>query len=260
MDVHMPRFDGPAGSLSTAVVIGALLLGACRDPQLVAASEPTGEVANVDGLPKPGPAANIPDPRDAVLVMAGRTLLASLEAARDDFKRLETADSAIGARATSLRLRAVMAADPRWTDLDGDGEPDDLGVRSLLPGPDSDSRVEPIDYGDALTYVLAVARDAGADGSAFADVMRDPMVADLGSWQRDAGGLLQSIESAVTGVRTLEDAERVVGDLVGEAPKALAWALLAVATDDLSMLQAYGARGVVHIELIIGAVVPLLEG
>lgn len=257
----MPRPSKPTGPVrfhprrtgraTACLVVLGLALGACRDPQL-----PTGEPTSSpseQAASTPGPAADVPDPRDAVLATVAADLIATLVDALGGFESLAQAPSLEDARPTVLRLRAVLAADPRWQDVDGDGAPDDLGVRPLLPGPNS-SREETIDYGDAFTAILTAARDAGPEGAPLVDVLRDPIVSDLGSWQRDTAGMLGGIEDAITGVRSVEQAEQAVNELAGEGPRALAWALLAADAPDLETLQAYGERGAVHVGLMLDAV------
>lgn len=246
------------------MLAAAVLAVACSDPEVTTpdpAATDTAPDGTVSDAAEPGPVAEVPDPRGAVLDAAAEAMRATLTDARQGFETLSRATSISADRATALRVRAVLAADPRWQDLDGDGTADDLGVRPLLPGP-IQSREETIDYGDAFTEVLTAGRDAGAAGADWIDVLRDPVVSDLGAWQRDSEGLLLGIELAVRDLddgTPLPDVERGVSEIAGEGPRALAWALLAVETDDLARLQAYGERGVVHVDVMLDAVTLLLE-
>ncbi len=245
----------------------ALLLSSCRDPDLTApssvSSDDTGPSA-IPGstVPEPGPAPSVPDPRDAELDVETRELVATLTDAGTAFEQLARASDLADAAPITPRLLATLSADPRWSDPDGNGVPDELGVRPLLPGPDI-SREEELDAKDAFSAVLAAARDAGSAGAVLVDILRDPVTGDLGAWQRDPGGLLDGIVAKVRNVRDVAGAERAISELQGEGPKALAWALLAdgaVARRDLQQVRAYGERGAVHVQLMLDAVRPLLDG
>ncbi len=244
-----------------AALLGAgLLLSACRDPEVVG---PDGTEAEATGsdvaeLPSPGPLADAPDPRQEALVDHATALLATLVDANSAFEVLARAASLDEARTESTRLLAVLSADPRFNDPDGDGVPAEIGVRPLLPGPTT-SREETVDYGDVFTGLLSAGRDAGPAGSPFVDVLRDPIVGDLGSWQRDPQGMLDGVVAAVAGVTDVPSAETAIGELQGEAPRALAWAILANAADDLERVRAYGERGAVHLDLMLTAVRPLVD-
>lgn len=241
------------------LVVLALGLGACQDPDLTVPTTPSSSDASDDGSTTPGAAGDVPDPRNAILQAAGADLLATLRDAHTGFDGLSRAASRDDALPIARRLLAVLAADPRWQDVDQDGAPDELGVRPLLPGP-SNSREDTVDYGDAFSVMLTASRDAGAMGAAYIDVLRNPIVADLGAWQRDTAGMLAGIESAVSGVRSIPDAEQAVSEISGEAARSLAWAILAARATDLATIQSYGAHGAVHVELMLDAVTPLVEG
>lgn len=241
--------------LVLGTVAAALLLAGCRDPDL---TPPAPAASTIDASDSPGPASDVVDPRDEALHQAGTELLATLLDAQLGFESLGRASSTSDARPVVRRLRAVLTADPRWQDVDEDGQPDELGVRSLLPGPIS-SRDGNANYGDAFSAVLTASQDAGALGAAYVDLLRDPIVSDLGAWQRDPEGVLAAVERHIRRVRTVAQAEDAIGQIEGEGPRALAWALLAAQSTDLETIQAYGARGGVHVGLMLDALRTLLE-
>jgi hypothetical protein len=119
---------------------------------------------------------------------------------------------------------------------------------------------------DLLTAIVTLAGDVGGErGRLVLELVRDPMVGDLGAWQRDPVGV-------VTVLRTIaEDAERRVeggapgdtrtldaalAELSGELTRALGYAFVAASTSDGSLAahattQAAGRLGVVLIAVEI---------
>lgn len=220
---------------------GALLAGACSPGAADTPTEATGAGSDPGEPPTD-------DPRDAVLADQVATLRTTVAAARDLLAAAaadgdhDAAASAVAALTADEGLRAGASAD----------------VPPLLPGPET-SREETIDYGDALTATYTAARTAG--GSYGADVSRvlaDQVAGDLGAWQRGAEGILEAVDDAASG-GTVEDAEPAVLGLVGEGPRALAWALLAARAQDPATVTAAAERGVAHLELVLAAVDALTE-
>lgn len=213
-------------------------------PALVAALVVGCSDASSDGAPDAPSETTVPiagtteDPRRDALVEALEGVERSVTAARDLLvEAQETGDAGAAQRAV-----AALTADERLTDgVQGD-------VAPLLPGPVT-SRQETVDYGDSFTAAFEAARDAG--GSLAADarrVLSDTVAGDLGAWQRDAGGVLDTASDAARG--DLETAETRILELAGEGTRALAWTLYAARADDADGVSAAAERALAHLDLI----------
>jgi hypothetical protein len=210
-----------------------VVLAACADP--VDDTPGRGEAdANPLGSEEPDPA------RDA-LISEVATLVDLLASARDRLGDAAQAGDLTAAHAGAADAVELLIGDP------GEGPP------ALFP-------VETPDRGagttrqDQLTAVLTIAREAG--GSAGGDVretLRDLVAGDLGSWQRDADGMVGMVESTATSAGSLQAAEEAVFELPGEATRALAWALLAEQAGDLEDASAYAERGAAHLDIAVTA-------
>jgi len=108
---------------------------------------------------------------------------------------------------------------------------------------------------DLITGLIALAGETGGErGRLVLELVRDPMLGDLGAWQRDPVGiitLLRSIAEAADDQAAL-DAELL--ELQGELTRALGYLLVIAATDDPDLAthatrQASGRLGVVLVAL-----------
>lgn len=234
--------------LGAVLVVAALATSACTaDP---VATDPTTGDASQPSTPEPGPTQ--PDPREEALDEQVAAALTTLEAVRDTLAEAEQTEDVVAGRAAAERaVHTLIAAPSLAGDLDGDGSTEGPRGAPLFPGP-ADTRQETIDYGDAFTELLTAARNAGSAGGPVLDVLRDPVAGDLGTWQRDVEGLLDQIRDTVDRAAgaEMDVAEMTVSELAGEGPRAIAWSLLAVGTDDLGRLHAFAERARVHIEIM----------
>jgi hypothetical protein len=193
-------------------------------------------------------AAPAEDPRRDALLAAVADLLTTVDAATSLLA--EAADS--GDPATAERAVATLTADE---DLAAGAERD---VAPLLPGPET-SRQETVDYGDAFTTTLEAARDgSGALAADVSRVLSDTIAGDLGAWQRDAAGVLDTVDQAARG-DDVTAAEPDVLAIPGEGTRALAWALLASRADAPETVAAAAERGIAHLDLIRFALTELTD-
>jgi hypothetical protein len=233
--------------LATLVTSAALVLAAaaCAPPELGTDDEVTVEPT--------GPDLNAPDPRKGALVDALEALDATLEAANGALREAASAPDLITSRAAAERAVHLLSADPDLGgDLDGDGAVATPQAPPLFPGP-TERLDDGEDYGDAFSRTLTAARAAGAAGGDVVDLLRDPVAGDIGVWQQDAGGVLESIRDAIA-AGSLEEIEVAVAELAGEGTRGLAWALAAVRSSELEAVHAFADRGAAHLDLIRSAI------
>lgn len=236
----MTRGLGTCLRAGVGVLAGVALLAGCELPGApVEEASPTTTSTALGSEP--------PDPRDAHLTTALEELRRSVAAARH---ALATAQTAAGDEATTAAETAValLAAQEEIAEEEPDPDP-----RPLFPGPVV-SREETVDYGDAFTETLSAARAAGSAGAPVLDLLRDPVAGDVGTWQRDAEGMLEQIDDAARPTDDVAEAEASVAELAGEGTRALAWALLAAGADDDDLRSAFAERGVAHLDIVLAAV------
>ena len=164
-----------------------------------------------------------------------------------------------------------------------DGTPDggaelralgDLAVGLMLGGPGGGSgagllpAVVPDRGGtatdDLITELITYAGDVGGDRSRIVlELVRDPLVGDLGAWQRDPVGviaLLRSIaaDHVVPGTDpTALDAALL--EIPGELTRALGHALVIAGTDDPAIARHAAGRGSGHLSVVLIAIELAIE-
>jgi hypothetical protein len=221
-----------------AVGVVALLAAGCT----VADEAPAGPAADPSEAPI---ASATPDPaRDALLVEV-RRLTATVGAARDELAGALDAEGPTAARQAGRDTLALLVAESGPDDTTGDE------VRPLFPA-ESLGRDGLLDTPDQLSNTLTAARDVGgALGRAVVDLLRDPVAGDLGSWERDAAGVLVGVEATTREADDLEGLEQAITGLGGLGTQAIAWTQLtaeAASTDDA---RAYAERGLASLDTIL---------
>lgn len=130
----------------------------------------------------------------------------------------------------------------------GDGED-----RGLVPAIEPDRGGAGSD--DLITTLITVAGDVGGERSRLVlELVRDPMLGDLGAWQRDPVGVITVLR---TTAGTADDAaalDAALLELPGELTRALGLALAVASTDDPALAlhaarQASGRLGVVLVAI-----------
>jgi hypothetical protein len=186
-----------------------------------------------------------PDPSRVALVEEVERLAATVAAARGALARAVGAGTTTEARSAAEAALDLLIAEPG-----ADGADPGDGPRPLFAA-ETVERDESGDTADQLTATLTRARDVGgALGNTVVDLLREPIAGDLGAWQRDAGGVLASIDETLASASTLEELEVAVGELPGLGTRAVAWARLVAATSDLDAASAFAERGVANLDVI----------
>jgi hypothetical protein len=209
--------------------------------------------------PEPSPSPVVTTAEQAALTIALAQLRTTVEATRTALEATAAGQDRAGEAVallvadpgvvTGRDADVVAPLDPaqRATERPGTEPPDpDARPAPLLPGPET-SREETVTYGDLLTGLLAASRQAGGRGEPVQRLLADPVAGDLGSWQRAPSDLLALIAAAAA-TESLEEAEPLVLALDGEAPRALAWAALAVRAPALASGAA--ERALAHMAII----------
>lgn len=213
------------------------VLAACADPvdeerdEGVAAQDPLG--------------AEAPDPAREALITDVQELGELLSTSRDRLAAAGEADEPAAARAAADEAVELLIGDP--------GE----GPAALFPV-ETPERGAGRTRSDQFTSVLTMARELGGDdGRAVTEFLRDLVAGDLGSWQRDADGMVAMVESAARPGPSLEETEAAILELPGEVTRALGWAMLTRDADDLEDARAYAERGTAHLDLVVDGLAEL---
>lgn len=177
------------------------------------------------------------------------------DAADDDVDRLEPDDDrvdallaalrAVGRRVTEVRgLLDAAAADP--TSDAGAAAlrlligPADDDAPTLLPTTPPDRAGAGSD--DLITALVTLAGDTGGEpGRVVLELTRDPMLGDLGAWQRDPVGILTLLESISADATDADGLDAALVAQPGELTRALGYVLVTATSEDAS-LTAHAAR------------------
>jgi hypothetical protein len=212
---------------------------------LAGCSLPSTEAPAPETDPSEAPvASSTPDPSRQALVTEVERLRATVAAARDELAGALDPPRPGAARAAAEAALELLVAEGAATDVDDD-EP-----RPLFPSEPSD-RGLPEAAADQLTLTLTRARDVGGRlGNTVVDLLRDPIAGDLGAWQRDASGVLDSIDLTLRDATTLEEREAAVAELPGLGTRAIAWARLTATASSAEDAERYAERGVANLDVI----------
>jgi len=249
----------PMARAVVAAVVLAASTAACGvpiPPELPATDVPRApETGEVDRL----------EPRDdgsAALIAALTELGARVAEARDLLREAETASGT-----TTGRDGAASGAED-------DGVPRPLGSRAvgvllgvpggdgspgLLPAIDADRAGAGSD--DLVTALVTLAGDVGGERSRLViELVRDPMLGDLGAWQRDPVGviaLLRSIAAGTTTDGTVADAaalDAAILELPGELTRALGYALVVESAADPALAAHAARQGAGRLGVVVVAI------
>ncbi|MDP8961916.1 MAG: hypothetical protein M3N32_09910 [Actinomycetota bacterium] len=188
----------------------------------------------------------VPEPRLVVLrseLDRARTTIGAAGSALEEARLagdLGTARSAAERTVHTLSASAALGGD-----LDGDKDVAQAEVSPFFPAPDSRGG------SDVLSRALAAARAAGEAGTRVSAVLEDPVAGDVTGWERRPDEQMALIRAA-----TVDGEGTSIGELQGEATRALAWALLTVRARELEAAQVFAERGGAHLLVALTA----LEG
>jgi hypothetical protein len=223
-----------------SVVVGvAVVLGTgCS----VADDAPAGPATDPSEAPI---ASATPDPARDALLDEVRRLTATVGAAREELAVALDAEGPTAARQAGRDTLAVLVAESGPDDTTADE------VRPLFPA-ESLGRDGTLDAPDQLTNTLTAARDVGGPlGRAVVELLRDPVAGDLGSWERDAAGVLVGVEATTRDADDLEGLEQAITGLGGLGTQAIAWVQLTAEASSTEDARAYAERGLASLDTIV---------
>ena len=186
--------------------------------------------------------------------VGGAALTAQLAALDTAVAAVAAALDAAAAAGTAGDLETARTAGATAVDLllgteDGAG---------LLPTGPSDRAGPGSD--DLVTATVTLAGDVGGERARVVlELVRDPLVGDLGAWQRDAPGVVAAVRAAVAAAGADADAlDAGLAGTAGELTRALGYALATAGAPDAALAARAATAGaarltVVRVALDLGA-------
>lgn len=217
-------------------------------------------VATACGVPIP----DVPVEAGPTPTTGGTPLAASDTGGPALIAQLAAVDRAVAAVTEALEAAASAAGDGDVAAARAEGAD---AVALLLGGTDGPGLLPAVEpdragtgSGDLITATVTLAGDVGGERARIVlELLRDPLVGDLGAWQRDPLGIVALLRTAVAEAASsgaMLDAG--VGALPGELTRALGYALAVEAAPD-ARLAVHAARagaarlGVVRVALELAA-------
>jgi len=175
----------------------------------------------------------------------------------------------LGRIAAARLLGEPVPADSDGPDADGgtaDGadadapssDPGTLTPPGLLPAIEPDRGG--LGSADLLTALVTLAGDVGGERSRVVlELVRDPMIGDLGAWQRDPLGVIALVRTSVDGQGVPAQLDATLLEVPGELPRALGYALALADARDVTLAEHAATRGAGRLGVVLIAIELTLE-
>jgi hypothetical protein len=125
-------------------------------------------------------------------------------------------------------------------------------LAGLLPAVEADRGALGSD--DLITGTVTLAGDVGGERSRLVlELVRDPLVGDLGAWQRDPPGVIALVRAAVAGATDVASLDAALLELPGELTRALGYALVLTERDEPALLAHAAASGAARTRVVLVA-------
>jgi len=192
-----------------------------------------------------------------------------------DVDPLEAIDGGTAALRTQLDVIAVRVADARLLfeaagELDADDEAARadivaIGLRivelmlgtddardGLLPAIEADRSA--IGSDDLISRTVTLAGDVGGERARLVlELVRDPMVGDLGAWQRDPLGVIALVRASVEGATDVATLDAALLELPGELTRALGYAFVLTERTEPALIEHAAASGAARLRVVLVA-------
>jgi hypothetical protein len=192
-----------------------------------------------------------------------------------DVDPLEAIDVGSAALRAQLDVVAVRVADARLLfeaagaldadDADAREEIVALGTRilelmlgtedardGLLPAIEADRSAVGSD--DLISRTVTLAGDVGGERARLVlELVRDPMVGDLGAWQRDPLGVIALVRAAVEDASDVASLDAALLELPGELTRALGYAFVLTERSEPALIEHAAASGAARLRVVLVA-------
>jgi hypothetical protein len=254
---HASRAERSASGAPVAIVTLAVLVSGCSFPGVPIDPVPAGPppAAAGDAAPLAEFDAGGAELRAQLDIVAARVadlrLLFETAGTLDAAERDDRAALAeIGARLVELLLGSEEVAADATDDGVADGA---AALPGLLPAVAPDRAALGSD--DLVTRTITLAGDVGGERSRLVlELVRDPMVGDLGAWQRDPLGVIALVRAAATGAGDVASLDAALLELPGELTRALGYAIVLAERDEPTLLAHAAASGAARMRVVLIAI------
>jgi hypothetical protein len=148
------------------------------------------------------------------------------------------------------------------------GTPDGGGGAGVLPAVEPDRGGTATD--DLITALITYAGDVGGERSRLVlELIRDPLLGDLGAWQRDPVGVIalmraiadeySDVGSAASMGAATSALDMAVLEIPGELTRSLGYAFVIAGTDDARLAAHAAERAIGHLGVVIIAIELAIE-
>ncbi len=224
------RSAGGTAALLAVLALGVASLLGCTTPEVGGATDGTEDEAQAEVELAPEAQALADEVEQVV------ALVEDIRDALDDAAAAETLEDA---QAGLERADALLVAE---------AGSDAAALLPIEPAERTESRVGR----DAFTELLTEAREVGGElGRSVVEALRDPVAGDLGAWELDAPGVVETARTTGRTAGGIDAAMEPILALEGEAAKALAWVALGRDSSDLDQARDAAELAEGHLEVIV---------
>jgi hypothetical protein len=164
---------------------------------------------------------------------------------------LDMTDPGARAELSSISQRIiVLLLGSAASDAVADGDTDGDGGAGLLPAIAADRSALGSD--DLITRTVTLAGDVGGERSRLVlELVRDPLVGDLGAWQRDPLGVIALVRAAAADATDVASLDAALLELPGELTRALGYAFVLAERTEPDLLEHAAASGAARLRVVL---------
>jgi hypothetical protein len=195
----------------------------------------------------------------SVAVTAARTPLDDAVALIDRRTAASAATGGLDDEALEALLAEVHAlGDTTLVALLGGADSEGMPRPGLLPAREPDRAGASSD--DLMTALVTAAGDLGGERSQLVmELVRDPMVGDLGAWQRDPLGVIALVRATVADAKDTTELDAALIEIPGELTRTLGYATVLGTTTDPTLARHAAVQGGARLGVVLIAIELAIE-
>lgn len=186
-------------------------------------------------------------PLDAAVTLIAQRTAASAGTGGLDDEALEALLAEVHALGDEALAALLGGTDPEGTRRPG-----------LLPAREPDRAGASSD--DLVTALVTAAGDLGGERSQLVmELVRDPMVGDLGAWQRDPLGVIALVRATVADAKDATELDAALLEIPGELTRVLGYATVIATTTDPALARHAAVQGGARLGVVLIAIELAIE-
>ena len=140
----------------------------------------------------------------------------------------------------------------------GGADPEGTPRPGLLPAREPDRAGASSD--DLMTALVTSAGDLGGERSQLVmELVRDPMVGDLGAWQRDPLGVIALVRATVADAKNATELDAALLEIPGELTRVLGYATVIASATDPALARHAAVQGGARLGVVLIAIELAIE-